>query len=150
MTGDPERRPDRELAADKLEKYGRRAILALVPLAVVAVVDFATGSLGGDRRGDVALLIVVALGLWAAYNTRRLARRFRSGALPERAKPAAWTRAAASVLVSLAFCVGVGYLLGGWTGAVLLSAVTTVLIGTAMGVGLRRRRRMGAGRTTMR
>lgn len=143
------RERERENVANRLEKMVRHTPVLLAPFALVAVVDLVTGSVTGDSRIDVALLVAAALGLWGAYSTRQLARRLRSGNLPERATPTAWIRAAASMLVSLAVCAGVGYLLGGWTGAVLLSAVTIALIGVALGVGIRRRRRI-AGRTMTR
>jgi hypothetical protein len=54
----------------------------------------------------------------------------------------AWARAVASIVASFGFCVFVGYLIGGWVGAVVLSSAMFALTSVSIGIGLRRRRRI--------
>ena len=70
---------------------------------------------------------------------RRLARRFRRGAFPQRATPMLVVKAVASMVVSLVASVGMGYLIGGWVFAVVLPAASTVLIAFALIWGRRQR-----------
>src|SRR5437764_2011728 len=115
------------MLAAKLARYSRHAVLGVIPLAVIAAIDLITGSLTADRRIDYALLAATAMGLWSALAQRRLARRFRSGAFPQRPTPLLVVKAVASVVVSLAVSVGMGYLIGGWAFAVELPAAATAL-----------------------
>jgi len=117
-------------------------LLGVVPLALIAVVDLATGALTGDRRVDIGLLAAAALAGTSVISQRRLARRLRANDFPRRATTAQWVRAAASILVGLAFSAGVGYLIGGWIVAILLPAVTVLLTGFGVVRGLRKRRRL--------
>jgi hypothetical protein len=80
--------------ADRFDRYSRHVLLVIVPIAVIAALDLATGWLTGDRLIDVALLGAVALALWGAYSLRRLARRFRAEEIPraDATKHGAFTR----------------------------------------------------------
>jgi hypothetical protein len=107
---------------------------------LIATIDVLTGSLTANRRIDYALLAAAAMGLSSAFWQRRFARRFRSGAFAQRATAMLVVKAVASVLVSLAVSVGMGYLIVGWVFAVVLPASATVLIAFAFIWGRRQRR----------
>lgn len=139
---DPDRAAEREAVADRLEKAGRHTVFIVIPLAVIAAVDLATGSLTGERRIDLVLLAAAAMSLWANVSIRRTARRIRSGESFERPGAARWISLVASSSVTLAFAVGVGYLIGGWVGAVVLPAFVIVVTAGSVAIGMRRRRRM--------
>jgi hypothetical protein len=78
MTG-PVRTLDHERLADVFDRSARRSAVCAIPLALVALVDLATGALTGDSRLDVALLAAAAIALAAAFSLRRHSRRFRGG-----------------------------------------------------------------------
>jgi uncharacterized membrane protein len=143
---DADRIRERENVANRLEKMVRHTPVLLAPLALVAVVDLVTGSVTGDSRIDVVLLLAAAAGLWSAYSTRRLAGRFRRDDFPQRATPLVWARAVISLAASFGFCAGVGYLIGGWVAAVVLPTAMTILIAVSFASGRRRRRRVLAER----
>ncbi len=125
-----------EKLADQFDKYARYTVLAVIPIALIAVVDLATGSMTGDRRIDIASLAAATMGLWSAFSLRRLAQQFRGGNLLQRATPALWARTVLSIAVSPGFTAGVGYLIGGWVPAVALSSATAVLTGSSVVLGL--------------
>jgi hypothetical protein len=137
---DPVRTLEQEKLADRFDRYARHAVLGAIPIALIAVFDLATGSLTGDSRIDIALLGAAAMSFWSAFSLSRLGRRFRRGALPQRTGWMFWARSVAPIAASLGFSAGLGYLIGGWTLAVVLPSVTTALMGVAVGLGLRRRR----------
>jgi hypothetical protein len=138
--GDSASQANRDKLAEKFNRYSRHAVLGVIPIALIAIVDLFTGSLTADRRIDYALLAAAAMGLWSAYSQRRLARRFRSGAFPQRATPMLVVKAVASTLLSLAVSAGMGYLIGGWVFAVVLPVAAIVLIAIAFIWGKRQRR----------
>jgi hypothetical protein len=133
---------ERSKFADRLDRSVRHLVLALIPIALIAVVDLSTGSLIDDRRIDIALLAATAMGLWGAYSLGRIAGRFRAGNVGWRNTRRQWVLQLASVAVLLGLCAGMGYLIGGWVPAVLLPAVTIVLTAGSAAVGIRRRRRI--------
>jgi hypothetical protein len=114
IAGDGVNQANRDKLAKKLNRYSRHAVLGVIPIALIAIIDLFTGSLTADRRIDYALLAAAPMGLWSAFWQRRFARRFRSGAFPERATPMLVVKAVASMGVSIAASVGMGYLIGGW------------------------------------
>jgi drug/metabolite transporter (DMT)-like permease len=124
------------------ERYGRRAWLGAVPLALIAVVDLATGDLTGDRRVDVALLAATAMVGYSTLSLRRLARRFREPEKPQRATAWMWIRGSVSLVAVFAATAGLGYLIGGTVAAIVLPSASLVLMLISVGIGLRRRREL--------
>jgi hypothetical protein len=133
---------ERTKFADRLERDARYLMLALIPIALIAIVDLSTGSLLDDRRIDIALLAGTAMAVWGAHSHRRMAERLRSGGFAERPTRRQWVLQLASVAVLLGLCAGMGYLIGGWVPAVLLPAATIILTAGSAAVGIRRRRRI--------
>jgi len=133
---------ERDKLAHRFDRYARHSAVALLPIAVIALVDLATSSLLDDWRLDIGLLAAAALGLSGTVSLRRLARRLRSGEVPHRSTPALWVRAVTSTVASLDVSGGVGYLVGGTVLAIALPLATILLVGVSVGLGLRRRRRM--------
>jgi hypothetical protein len=130
----------RARVADRLDRYARHFLWALVPLFLVALIDLPTGWLSRDRRIDVAVLVSSAMGLWAVHTIRRLSRRVRDGTpwWPN------WLLTVASVAVSLGASAGLGYLLLGSVGVIVLPSVTIVLTLVTVALGLWRRRQIRA------
>jgi hypothetical protein len=141
---DPDRAAEREATANRLDKAARHIVIGVIPLAVIAVVDLASGSLMDDKRLDLVVLAGMATGLWGAFSTRKMARRIRSGEPAERPSTARLVAAIASTFLSLAFPAVVGYLVGGWVAAVVLLSFMIVLTACSIAIGLRRRRRTQA------
>jgi cell division protein FtsL len=135
--------------ADRLERYARWSLLSVAPLALIGLVDLTTGWLVNDRRFDAALLALCVLAGLSVISQRRLARRLRAGELQDRATRLQWARAVLSTLLGLTFSAGVGYLIGGPFVAILLPAVTIVLVAYSVSRGLRKRRRLQAERALM-
>jgi hypothetical protein len=131
--------------ADRFDRYTRRIVLAMIPIALIAVVDLPTGWLLDDRRLDIALVAALGMGLWGVYSLRRFATRLRADDLPARPTRRRWVGSFASLAASLALSAGLGYLIGGWLPAVLLPSATLILMAGSVAVGLRRRRRIEAG-----
>jgi hypothetical protein len=135
--------------ADLLDRSARQVVLAIIPIALIAVVDLSTGWLLDDRRMDIALLAITAMLIWSAYSFRRRAERLRSGDFGERPTRRKWLLELASLAALLAMCAGIGYLIGDWVPAIAFPAATIVLTAGAVAVGVRRgrrRRRLTAGR----
>lgn len=121
----------------------------MAPLALIGLLDLATGWLVSDRRFDAALLALCVMAGLSVVSQRRLARRLRAGELQGRATRLQWARAVLSTLLGLTFSAGVGYLIGGTVVAILLPAVTIVLVAYSVARGLRKRRRVQAERALM-
>ena len=132
---------EREEAAARIERIGRRSAIGLIPLALVALADLVSGALIDEPRIDAVILAACALSAYSAFSTRRLARRLRDQPAAERPTPATWLRVAASLLAALAFTAGAGYVVGGATGALVLTAGTLALSGLGVGLGIARGRR---------
>lgn len=123
-----------------MERYGRHIWLGIIPLALIAAVDLATGALTGDRRIDVALLAAAAMSVYSLVSQRRLARRLRDPDWPPRATPWMWVRGTASIAFSLAFCAGIGYLVGGVVAATLFVSGLVLLFLVIMVLARRKQR----------
>jgi hypothetical protein len=133
-------------AADRFERSSRHLLLALIPIALLAAVDLATGWLTGDRRIAIALLVATAMAVWGAYSLRWLARRFRTGDVARPPTRQSSLFLFASIAASLALSAGFGYLIGGWVLAVLIPSATIVVIAASGVYGIRCGRRLTAGR----
>ena len=137
---------DRREFADRLDRSTRYLVLAIIPIALIAVVDLTTGWLIDERRMDIALLAAVAMVLWGAYSFRRLAGRLRAGDFGRRPTRRKWVIELVETAVLLAVCAAIGYLIGGWVPAVVLPAAVIVVTAGSTAVGIRRRRRIATGR----
>lgn len=118
-----------------MEDAARITALGVALLAVIAVIDLATGSLVDDKRMDAGLLLACGLGLSGALGARRVARRFREGPLPPGMSVGQWLWFAASSAMTVAVTGVVGYLIGGWwiaTGipAAVLATISVVVLVT--------------------
>ncbi len=134
----------REQAARWFATLSRFAALFAAALVTIAAVDLATGSITGDRHLDYVLLALGAMSLWTAFTVRRSARTIRAADRPPQPKPRMLADLIASMTVSLAFVAGVGYVIGGWAGAAVLTLVAVVLAAASVARGLRRRRNASA------
>jgi hypothetical protein len=67
--------------------------------------------------------------IWSLLNTRRTARRIRSGELQRRPTGRQWVRAIGSIIGSLLFVAGMGYIGGGRPAALLFPAGAIAVIG---------------------
>ena len=130
----------REKLSSQLERFARLLAVALLPTAVIALVDLATGFLLDDRLLDIGLLAAAAAGLWEAVWLRRFARGLRSGDLPRRSAPVRWGRNVTGIVALLAVNAGIGYLLGGKVGGIALPLGTMLLVGVSAVIGRRMRR----------
>lgn len=72
---------ERAKVADRLDTMGRWMPVVMIPIALVALLDLATGWGANDRVIDLVLLGVVAFVIVDSFWLRRLARRMRSGEL---------------------------------------------------------------------
>jgi hypothetical protein len=138
-----------EAALERLERLERRLRhwgLLLVPIVVVALVDLALGQPIDDSRIDVALLVAAAAGVYSVYSLHRAVGRIRGGRGGEQPTTITWIKLAASLLIGLACVAGFGYLLGGWTTAIVMATFVAISTAASLVVGLMlRRRRVGAG-----
>jgi hypothetical protein len=139
----------RQLAADKIERQLKwqlpmSLLLGSIVIAVGAS-DFISRWLNVSRRLDAVLIIGGLSALYSPIRMRRTARRLRA----IETQPATKTRAAkavGSLLASFAMIFIVGYLLGGWLIAVLLTGPVLVLTAALMlraWMQIRRRRQAG-------
>ncbi len=134
----------REQAARVFGKLSRFAALFAAVLAAIAAVDLVTGSITGDRHLDYVLLALGAMSVWTAFTVRRSADTIRAAGRPPQPKPRMLAGLIASMTVSLAFVGGVGYVIGGWAGAAVLTLVAVVVVAASVARGLRRRRNASA------
>jgi hypothetical protein len=132
----------REKLASQLERFARHLPVALLPTAVIGLVDLATGFLLDDRLLDIGLLAAAVAGLWQAVRFRRFARGLRSDELPRRSAPVRWGRNVTGIVALLAVNAGIGYLVAGTVGGIALSLGTMLLVGASAVLGLRMRRRL--------
>ena len=144
---DPDRTAEREAVAARMDKAARLAAICVIPLALIAAVDLASGSLLDDKRIDLVLLAATAMALWGLFSIGGVTRRIRSGEPAERLSTAGWIAVVASCFLTLAFTAGVGFLLGGRLLAVVLVSFVIVLTGWSVARGKRRRRRGASGST---
>jgi uncharacterized membrane protein len=138
---EPNKAVEREKAAVQFDKGARIAAFGVISFAAIAVIDFATGSLTNDRRIDTGFLAMAALSLSGVFQLRGLARTFRSDDFPPKATPTRWLAVVVSMVITLGFSGGIGYLVDGWALAIALPSITVVLTVFSIGLGLRRRRR---------
>jgi hypothetical protein len=141
--GDPERAKQQTKLARAL-RLSRLAALLFVPVAVIAIVDLATGSPIASRRMDAALLAITAMAFYSVLGTRQTSWRFARGEPPQRATRMFWAKWTGSIIGVFGFTAGVGYLVGGWIAAALLPAITVILTGLTGGLAFRHGRRKRA------
>jgi hypothetical protein len=132
--------------ADRFDRSAHWLLLAVIPLALIALVDLPTGWLLDDRRMDSALLVFTAASLWCAHSWRRFAGRVRAGGVALRPTRRKWVLEFASVAALLAMGATMGYLIGGWAPAVAFPATTIVLTAAVVAVAMWQRRQLIRGR----
>lgn len=134
---------ERAKLAKRFDRHALHLVLAAVLMASIALIDLSTSSPIDDRRTDIGLLAAAVLGISSSYSLRRLAKRFRTNDL---SKPqTTWTgvvRAVASTAASMALVGGIGYLMGGWVFAAIVTPATIILMAAAVTVAIHRRRRV--------
>jgi hypothetical protein len=126
----------RAATADRIE----RRLKWLLPLSLfyapimvaIGISDLATRWLNVPRRLDVLFIIIGATALYSPLRLRRTVRRLRTVTTKQQATKTQIAFAIASILGSVAFVFGVGYLLGGWVVAALFAGGMIVFSGALM------------------
>jgi len=116
-------------------------VLFGIASVAIAAIDLANGSIVDNRHLDYALTALGAMALWGAVKLRRSERMVRAAGRPQRPKAAIVAGLIGSMTVTLAFVVGIGYLIGGWVGAALLALAFGVLTTASIARARHRRQR---------
>jgi hypothetical protein len=140
-------RVERGKQADRLGQWATWLPVIVSPLALIAIVDLAIGWADLGLRADVVALGVFALSVISSFQLRRLAGQMRAGfPTPHRPVLRVATSIAGMILLLVGSGVGAYYLLGGWVPAIVIPLATVFLMASSTALGIRRRRRILAGR----
>jgi hypothetical protein len=143
--------PSQVAAADRIEKVVRRLhrlLWVMAPVWAIVAIDLFTGWPIGEWRIDVPVLATLPFEVWSLFVLKRTIRKMRQGEYTAKATPAAWARAIASNVATVAIVFSFGYLVRGWFGGLLLASSSVVVAGASIGFGLLLRRRRQRASTT--
>ena len=131
---------ERDELANKLERSNRVVIAGLIIWMAIVVVDVFTGWMFDNRRVDLALLAACVAVVATLMLLRRVGKKLRLDAAPRRPDTRTSVATIATLGLSVATTVLIGYLFGGWTLAIVLTTLEIVLMGVSWAHAVRQKR----------